>query len=153
VVRVSPAGWHDPVVQRLIAAQRVELVARYGGDLEPGVKPSSADVAVVLVAGDEDGTPAGCGALRPLGNGVAEIKRMYVVPAARRRGVARTLLAALEAAATGRGWTTLRLEVGPAQPDAVALYTGAGYRPIRAFGSYVGDRDDWSLYFERSLDR
>jgi GNAT superfamily N-acetyltransferase len=153
VVRVSPAGWDDPVVQQLTAAQRAELVARYGGDLEPGVKPSAADVAVVLVATDVDGTPVGCGALRRLDAGVAEIKRMYVVPAARRRGLARTLLTALEAEAAGRGWTTLRLEVGPAQPDAVALYTGAGYRPIAAFGSYVGDRDDWSLYFERSLDR
>ncbi len=153
MVRVSPAGWDDPVVQQLTAAQRAELVARYGGDLEPGVKPSAADVAVVLVATDVDGTPVGCGALRRLDAGVAEIKRMYVVPAARRRGLARTLLTALEAEAAGRGWTTLRLEVGPAQPDAVALYTGAGYRPIAAFGNYVGDRDDWSLYFERSLDR
>jgi ribosomal protein S18 acetylase RimI-like enzyme len=153
VVRVSPAGWDDPVVQQLTAAQRAELVARYGGDLEPGVKPSAADVAVVLVATDEDGAPVGCGALRPLDVEVAEIKRMYVVPAARRRGLARTLLAALEAEAAGRGWTALRLEVGPAQPDAVALYTGAGYRSIAAFGHYIGDRDDWSLYFERSLDR
>ena len=49
------------------------------------------------------------------------------------------------------GWTTLRLETGPAQPEAVALYTRAGYRPIGAFGHYVRADQDWSLYFERTL--
>jgi GNAT superfamily N-acetyltransferase len=152
VVRLSPAAWDDPVVQQLVAAQQAELHGRYGPDSEPGVKPSAADVAVVLVATD-DGTPVGCGALRPLAPDSAEIKRMYVVPRARRRGVSKVLLAALEAEALERGWTTLRLETGPEQPEAVALYSGAGYHPISAFGHYVGDRDDWSLYFERSLHR
>jgi GNAT superfamily N-acetyltransferase len=153
VVRLSPAAWDDPVVQQLVAAQRAELIGRYAGDREPGVKPSAADVAVVLVATDDDGTPVGCGALRPLGPDSAEVKRMYVVPQARGRGVSKVLLAALEAEALHRGWTTLRLETGPDQPEAVGLYTGAGYSPISAFGHYVGDRDDWSLYFERRLDR
>jgi GNAT superfamily N-acetyltransferase len=153
VVRLTPAAWDDPVVQQLVAAQRAELIERYAGDKEPGVKPSAADVAVVLVATDDDGTPVGCGALRPLTPGSAEVKRMYVVPGARRRGVSKALLAGLEAQARDRGWMTLRLETGPEQPEAVGLYTGAGYHPISAFGHYVGDRDDWSFYFERSLDR
>jgi GNAT superfamily N-acetyltransferase len=151
VVRLSPAAWDDPVVQQLVAAQRAELVGRYCGDKEPGVKPSAGDVAVVLVATENDGTPVGCGALRPLTADTAEVKRMYVVPRARRRGVSKALLAALEAEALEHGWTTLRLETGPEQPEAVGLYTGAGYHPISAFGHYVGDRDDWSLYFERRL--
>ncbi|MCW2678152.1 MAG: Acetyltransferase family protein [Modestobacter sp.] len=151
MVRLSPAAWDDPVVQQLTSAQQAELRGRYGPDSEPGVKPSAADVAVVLVATDDDGAPVGCGALRPLGADSAEIKRMYVVPRARGRGLSKTVLAGLEAEALARGWTTLRLETGPAQPEAVALYTGAGYRPTSAFGHYVGDRDDWSLYFERQL--
>jgi GNAT superfamily N-acetyltransferase len=94
----------------------------------------------------------GCGALRALGDGAAEVKRMYVVPAARGRGVARAVLAGLEAAARERGWSTLRLETGPRQPEAVGLYTRAGYRPIRAFGVYVGASDAaHSLFFERVL--
>jgi GNAT superfamily N-acetyltransferase len=151
VVRLSPAAWDDPVVQQLVAAQRAELIGRYSGDKEPGVKPSAADVAVVLVARDDDGTPVACGALRPLGSDSAEVKRMYVVPRARGRGLSKVLLAALEAEARDRGWTTLRLETGPEQPEAVALYTGAGYRPIGAFGHYVRPGEDWSLYFERTL--
>ena len=67
---------------------------------------------------------------------------MYVVPAARGRGVSKVVLAALEDAARERGWTTLCLETGPRQPEAIALYSGAGYRPTTAFGAYeIGATD------------
>jgi GNAT superfamily N-acetyltransferase len=83
---------------------------------------------------------------------MAELKRMYVVPDARGRGVATALLSALEGAARDRGWTTLRLETGPRQPEAIALYTRAGYRPIEAFGAYTGAPEAAdSLFYERSL--
>ncbi len=109
--------------------------------------------AVVLVARADDGTALGCGALRPLEDGAAELKRMYVVPAARGRGVGRAVLAALEEAARDQGWTTLRLETGPRQPEAAALYSRAGYRPIGPFGAYGGAADAGdSLFFERILD-
>jgi GNAT superfamily N-acetyltransferase len=149
-VRLAPAAWDDADVRRLTAAQQAELRARYEGGQEPGTPPSAADAAVVLVARDAGGEAVGCGALRPLGDGVAEIKRMYVVPAARGRGLSKLLLAGLEAAARDRGWTTLRLETGPRQPEAIALYEGAGYRPIAAFGPYADDADD-SLFYERVL--
>jgi GNAT superfamily N-acetyltransferase len=150
-VRLAPAAWDDADVRRLTAAQQAELRARYEGGQEPGTPPSAADVAVVLVARDAGGEAVGCGALRPLGDGVAEIKRMYVVPAARGQGLSKLVLAGLEAAARDRGWTTLRLETGPRQPEAVALYEGAGYRPIAAFGPYADDADD-SLFYERVID-
>jgi GNAT superfamily N-acetyltransferase len=153
-VQIERAAWDDPDVQRLTTGQQVEVRARYGGKDEPGTHPSAADVSVVLLARDDDGTPVGCGALRVLGEHVAEVKRMYVVPPARGRGVSRAVLRALEDAAAGRGWTTLRLETGPLQPEAIGLYTSAGYRPIEAFGAYVGDPDaEHSLFFERVLDR
>jgi GNAT superfamily N-acetyltransferase len=153
-VQIERAEWDHPVVQRLATEQQAEIRARYGGKAEPGTKPSATDVSVVLVARDEDGTPLGCGALRDLGSGVAEVKRMYVVPAVRGRGISRALLAALEEAACDRGWATLRLETGPLQPEAVGLYASAGYRAIRAFGGYAGDPDAAdSLFFERALDR
>ncbi len=152
-MRIVAVPWDDADVQRLTAAQQVELRARYDGGLEPGTPPSAADVAVVLVARDADGTALGCGALRPLDAGAAELKRMYVVPEARGRGVAGALLAALEDAARDHGWTTLRLETGPRQPEAIALYTRAGYRPIEAFGAYAGAPDAAdSLFYERRMD-
>ena len=149
---VAAAAWDDADVQRLAAAQQAELRARYDGGQEPGTPPSATDVAVVLVARDPAGEAVACGALRPLGGRVGEIKRMHVVPAWRGRGVSRVVLAGLEAAARDRGWTTLRLETGPRQPEAIALYEGAGYRPIAAFGPYADDADDDSLFYERVLD-
>jgi len=151
-VIIDAAAWDDADVQRLTTDQQAEVRARYGGKEEPGEHPSAADVAVVLVARDDDGTALGCGALRELGSGVAEVKRMYVVPAARGRGLSKAVLAGLEAAARSRGWTTLRLETGPLQPEAAALYAGSGYRRIGAFGAYAGDPDAaGSLFFEKAL--
>ena len=152
-MKVAPAEWDDPDVQRLAAEQQAEVRARYDGKGEPGTPPSAADINVVLVARDDSGTALGCGALRVLGEGIAEVKRMYVDPSARGRGIARAVLAGLEDAARDRGWTTLRLETGPRQPEAISLYTRAGYRPIEAFGAYVHapDAED-SLFFERTLD-
>jgi GNAT superfamily N-acetyltransferase len=152
-VRVESASWDDVDVQRLAADQQAEVRARYDGKGEPGTPPSASDISVVLVARDDDANALGCGALRVLGDGVAEVKRMYVAPAARGRGVAKAVLAGLEEAARERGWTTLRLETGPRQPEAIGLYSQAGYRPIEAFGAYVDapDAED-SLFFERFLD-
>ncbi|MGY2083536.1 GNAT family N-acetyltransferase [Blastococcus sp. SYSU DS0539] len=150
---IEPAAWDDPDVRRLTTDQQTEVRARYGGKDEPGVHPSAADVSVVLVARDGAGSALACGALRHLGGSVAEVKRMYVAPGARGSGVSKAVLARLESAARARGWTTLRLETGPLQPEAIALYTGAGYRPIEAFGAYVGDPDAVaSLFFEKDLD-
>jgi GNAT superfamily N-acetyltransferase len=151
---VVEAVWDDPDVRRLTAAQQAELRDRYDGAGEPGTPPSAGDVSVVLLARDEDGTALGCGALRFLGEDVAELKRMYVIPQARGRGVARLLLARLESAAMVRGWARLRLETGPRQPEAIALYERSGYRPIGAFGVYLDapDAED-SLFYERDLAR
>ncbi len=91
-----------------------------------------------------------CGALRPLGDGAAGVERMYVVPAARGWGLSRLVLAGLEAAARDHGWTTLRLQTGPRQPEAIALDEGAGYRPIAVFGGYAPNAGD-SLFSEREL--
>jgi GNAT superfamily N-acetyltransferase len=147
-VRLEAVGWEDADGQRLATDQQAEPQARHDGGQEPGTPPSAADVAVVLLARAPGGEALGCGALRPSGDGVAEVKRPYVVPAARGRGLSRMVLAGLETAARDRGWTTLRLETGPRQPEAVALYEGAGYRPIPAFGAHAGD----ALFDERVLD-
>ena len=74
---------------------------------------------------------------------------MYVAQSHRGQGVSRAVLAALEHAAAGAGWTVLRLETGPLQHEAIGLYTSAGYRPIPKFGPYVDAPQ--SLCFERVL--
>ena len=141
--------WTDPAGHALRTAQRAELDLRYGcDDHEPGTPPSAGDIDLFLVATDDSG-PIACGALRRLDATSAEIKRMYVVPARRGSGVATALLKALEVAARSRGWTTLRLETGPAQPDAIRFYEREGYRQIPLFGAYTDS--DVSVCYERPL--
>ena len=127
-----------------------ELADRYGGDSEPGAKLAGREVAVFLMARDDRGEPAGCGALRDLGGGAAEIKRMYVRPASRGSGLAQRLLESLEAEAQARGFTVCRLETGEHQPEAMALYRRAGYEEIDGFGAYAGM--PLSRCFERRLE-
>ncbi|MCW2581569.1 MAG: Acetyltransferase family protein [Klenkia sp.] len=148
---LTATTWADPRVQALSDAQQAELRERYDGRGESGTPPTADDVALVLLLSEDDGTPVGCGALRPLGPGAAELKRMYVVPAARGRGLSRLVLTGLEAAAAQRGWRTLRLETGPLQHEAIALYERSDYRPIEAFGHYRDEPDEWSRYYEKEL--
>src|SRR5262249_60591573 len=72
------------------------------------------------------GRPVGCGAVRRIDNGVAEVKRMYVSPDVRGRGVGGIVLAALEAEARALGAGRLVLEAGERQPEAIALYRRGG---------------------------
>lgn len=136
---IKPVSWDDPDAVRLREAQRVELDARYGtDDHEPGALPTAETMAVFLIARDRDGTAVGCGGLRPLGPDSAEIKRMYVDPAARGTGVATALLRALEDHARELGIPRLLLETGTGQPDAMRFYQREGYEPIEAYGPYRG---------------
>lgn len=149
-MRIEQVDWTDPDATTLRAAQRAEIAERYGTtDSEPGVPPSAADIAAFFVARAADGTAVGCGGLRDLGDGSGEVKRMYVAPAARGTGAAAHILRALEDWARGRGWTSLRMETGVRQPDAVRFYLRSGYERIPNFGPYEGVGD--SMCFERSL--
>lgn len=94
-----------------------------------------------LVVARLDGEPVGCGALRCIDAQTVEIKRMYVAPAARRRGIARGILAELERLAHGFGYTRMILETGTFQPEALALYPAAGFCRILPYGKYVGRTD------------
>jgi GNAT superfamily N-acetyltransferase len=95
----------------------------------------------VFLVGYEDGRPVAIGGLRPLEeDGVCEIKRMYVVPAARSRGAGRALLAALEDAARGLGYGRVRLDAGPAQRHSRALFASAGYVEIERYNdNHIAD--------------
>jgi GNAT superfamily N-acetyltransferase len=90
-----------------------------------------------------DGVPVAMGGwrfrpdVRALGRSrAAEVKRMYVVPAAQRRGYARIVLRHLETTARSAGADVMVLETGLMQPEAIALYESSGYEPVPAFGFY-----------------
>src|SRR5262245_46495082 len=123
----------------LITALNAELRARYPED---GVNYFRLDADEVgpgrgafLVAW-EDGVGIGCGAVRLIDSRTAEIKRMYVAPALRGRGIARQVLDALELEARRLGAVRLLLETGTRQPEAIALYKRAGFTETGPFGEY-----------------
>ena len=91
-----------------------------------------------LVAERSDGSALAGGGWRTAGPMTAEIKRMYVSPAARGCGLGRQLVDALELDARRRGMTEVILETGVRNHAAIALYTGCGYTPVK---SYVAGRD------------
>ena len=86
-----------------------------------------------------DGAAVGCAAIRPLSDQIAEVKRMYVRPSARRSGVARAIMRVLEQLARDDGFNELWLETGRRQPAAIRLYESLGYTRIAAFGDYKDD--------------
>lgn len=84
-----------------------------------------------------EGRPAGCGGVRLLDDGRAEIKRMYVRPEARGRGIGRRILLHLEQEARTRGAQQLLLEMGGEQPEARSLYSSFGLEPVPCWGEYL----------------
>ena len=74
---------------------------------------------------------------RVLSPGVAEIKRVYVVPRFRRRGLAQVVVVALEESSVAAGHRSVVLNTGREQPEALALYADLGYRPIEGYGIYA----------------
>ncbi len=104
-----------------------------------------------------DGEPAGCGGVQiftdpqePDG-AYGELKRLYVRNEFRGRGFAKRMLTHLEQLASAKGVTTMRLETGIYQPEAVALYEKSGYHRIPPFGDYPAN-DPLSLCYEKRLD-
>jgi len=91
---------------------------------------------VSFLAARCDGVAAGCVALRCLSTTRGEIKRMFVRPALRRRGVGRALLEAVESDARARGLSELLLETGVNQPEAIGLYRRSGFEPCGPYGDY-----------------
>lgn len=108
--------------------------SRHALDLESLKQPN----VWFAVARDGMGRAIGCGAI-VLCAQFGEIKRLYVNPRGRGQGVARKLLALLEARAIGLDCSLLKLESGPYQPEALALYTSAGYERRGPFGDYTND--------------
>ena len=106
------------------------------------------DNVLFFVARDDDRLAVGCCAV-VLHAAYGEIKRMYVAPRCRGRGIARGLLRALEAASTNRGCRLLKLESGPFQPEALGLYAALGYERRGPFGPYADD--PLSVFMQKTL--
>jgi GNAT superfamily N-acetyltransferase len=139
-VEVRPGVITSSVADALIRALNEELSARYP---EPGANHFRLDeeevaegqgAFLVAYAGT---TPVGCGAIRRLDLETAEIKRMYVDRFHRGQGIGRLVLTRLEDEAHALGVGKIVLETGVRQPEAIALYSRAGFSEIPAFGEYL----------------
>ena len=143
-MRIERLTYADPVVQVLVEEVQQEYVVRYGGPDGAPMEDTMFDppVGAFFVAYLDD-EPVATGAWRFRedltalgGTRTAEIKRMYVRAGARRGGIARAVLAHLEATAADGGAEAMVLETGLRQPEAIALYESSGYEPVPAFGHY-----------------
>lgn len=138
LVAVEPVDPDDPDAQRCLQRYATELAGRFEDGFDVGrsrpVDPGSMrpPVGTFLLA-RVHGAAVGCVALRLRPGPEAEVKRMWVDPAARGMGVARRLLAATEAAARAAGAPALRLDTNRTLVEAIALYRSSGFVEIPAF--------------------
>jgi GNAT superfamily N-acetyltransferase len=150
VTRVETVPSDRPPATDLVAAMVDEISELYGRVDVPGAPTATpADLGApggaYMVVFDEDDRPLAGGGLKRLDDEACEIKRMYVVPAARGRGLGRMLLEALEGEARRLGYAIARLDTGVHQPGAQRMYERAGYEPIgnfnaNPFASFWGEK-------------
>lgn len=142
-VEFRRVAYGQPDALRLIEDVQAEYVQRYGGRDDTPLEhamfdPPAGSFFVAYV----DGEAVASGAWRRSSveafgtTATAEIKRMYVAPRLRGTGLARRMLAHLEASAAESGAEALVLETGLRQPEAIALYESSGYTPVAGFGYY-----------------
>lgn len=152
-LRFERADPEEPPASELLVEMRVELNDVYESfnrlDNPPLVPGELRGPDGAYLVGYEGVQAVAGGGLRRLDDGVAEIKRMYVRPASRSRGVARALLEALEQTARELGYERIRLDTGPKQVHGLALYRSAGYVDVAPYN----DNPFACFWGEKRLDR
>jgi putative acetyltransferase len=147
IVRTSEV--HEDYIR--LAAMLDEFLARVDGpDHAFYADLNTQDPPRHVVLAYTNGGAVACGAIRPVDAATMEIKRMFVLPAWRGKGIGGLILAELEEWAAGLGADRCILETGSLQPEAIALYTRHGYQRIQNFGPFIGIVN--SLCFEKRLD-
>ena len=121
-----PQSRHAYSVEKLLREQVVFFVTRYEGEL------------------------AGCGGIKMFGSDYGEVKRMFVRPAFRGKGLGKAMLRHLAEYARDQGAAVLRLETGIYEVEAIGLYERYGFKRRAPFGEYV--EDPMSVYFEKKIE-
>lgn len=151
-ITIATEPFESADARRLVAALDAHLASRYAPEQRfgPDLKPEHVAPGIgTFVVARADGLAIGCGALRRRDKTTIEVKRMYVEPERRGRGVAWKVLNHLENEARAMGATRLVLETGIHQLEAIALYRRAGFAAIDCFEEYVGTPT--SVCFEKVL--
>jgi GNAT superfamily N-acetyltransferase len=151
-IAIATEPFDSPDARQLVAALDGHLASRYkpeqmfGPHLKAEMVAPGVGTFVIARAG---GVAIGCGALRRRDESTIEVKRMYVVPEMRGRGVARQVLDHLENEARTMGAERLVLETGIYQEEAMGLYRAAGFSVVECFDEYIGTPT--SVCFEKEL--
>jgi GNAT superfamily N-acetyltransferase len=151
-ITVAAEPFDSDDARRLIAALDEHLAGRYPPEQRFGPNLKPAQIAAGLgtfVIARLDGRAVACGALRKLDDESAEVKRMYVAPEVRGKGVARKVLEHLESVGRELGVQRLVLETGIYQAEAIGLYHKAGFEPVRCWGEYA--ESVTSVCFEKRI--
>ena len=152
MITIEPEDPRAPEAQELLSRFIEEVRRRYDeppadvGYFDPQL--ASVPKSVFLLV-RSDGKPIGCGALVPMGEELAEIKRMFVVPEERGHGIAKKILEALERFARDFGYEAIRLETGVKQPESIALYAKSGFYRVLNFAPF--EDDVTAVCFEKRL--
>jgi GNAT superfamily N-acetyltransferase len=135
---VELVGTPTDDARMLIEALEAELSGSYTAEERHGYSVARVfQPNILFFVARLDGDAVGCGGVA-FENGLAEIKRMYVLPQKRGAQIGRTILARLEEEARARGVDRLVLETGDVLHPAIRLYERAGFTRCAAFGSYAG---------------
>ncbi|MEW7009626.1 GNAT family N-acetyltransferase [Lentilitoribacter sp. EG35] len=136
--------------------QYIDLVRRYfdPNEFDAELKNLPGDFAspkgvllLALVSNDY----AGCVGLRDLGEGVCEMKRLYVDPVYHGHGIGEALVEASISQAQYLGYSKMRLDTGPKQVEARGLYAKMGFTPIPAYYDLSAEMEDWLTFMEYDL--
>ena len=144
-------AWHrERHVEDLALIDRYFDAAEFERELAGLPGKYAPDRGTLLIA-YADGQPAGCVAMRDLGGGFCEMKRMFVPGAYRGRGIGRALAGRVIADATSAGYRAMRLDTSRRQDEAMRLYESLGFRRIEPYYALTDDLRDWLVFFERPL--
>lgn len=149
-INLTPVPVTHPAAQACLSAYYAELSQRFGRTFDPGPEPDPDAYApprgIFLLALQRDEV-LGCAGLRPDGPQGAEVKRLWVAPHARGRGLSHRLMLAVEQAAQDLGVTRLRLDTSRHLPEAFALYSRHGWAQVPRYN----DNPEADFFFEKRL--
>ena len=139
----------NPDFISLVKSLDAYLAVKDGNDHQFYSQFNKIDRIKHVVLAYENENPVGCGAIKAFEDDAMEVKRMFVSPESRNKGVATKILAELESWAGEMSYKKCVLETGKRQPDAIALYEKCGYRQIANYGQYIGIEN--SVCFEKPV--
>ena len=140
----------DPDFIKLVKLLDADLAERDGKEHSFYAAFNKIDAIKYVVLAYANETPLGCGAIKEYEPNVMEIKRMYVAPESRGKGIATKILSELENWAAELSFAKCILETGKKQPEAIRLYEKNGYKLIPNYGQYAGIEN--SLCFEKEIN-